>query len=142
MKYCIHFLVAMFLCHAADAQTDESEAMYVLMDEADALMIKEVHSKQKNDYRATYYVYDEALMHQKQEALKKHKGILPEGFCDYYYFDTYDPGKRIDEAYLHDKKVYTRKEMVNHGIHTQNIFGLERQTDGYIVRKLFFTACE
>lgn len=136
----ILFIILTIVRFCSFGQVTEQDTVFILIEKEDSLIERNIVDSSSTSFYAAYYLYDKTLVEETKSALEK--GIIVQGACDYYYFDTYDTGSIIDERYLENRIVYTRKDLVTKGVHTMNFYSVEEDPKGLRIRKLFFSACE
>lgn len=135
--YILVFLVNL-VYQGVFCQINEKDTLYIMMEENDTLIRK----GKSPSGEAFYYLYSEEEIEEKQRLLEKYNGILPEGFCEYYYFSSYDKGVIVNKDSLRNEKIYSRRELIKNGLGTHNIYSIEKLNGNYLTKKLFFDACE
>ena len=125
----------------AFAQVNDQDTIFVLIDKCDSLIKKTVHQSSASKYNATYLLYDEKLI-EERDSLLKISPILPQGLCEYYQIDSYDTGKVVEDSYLKNKIVYSREDLVEKGMYTLNFYLVEKEPRGLVIRKSYPSGCE
>ncbi|AHM59282.1 hypothetical protein D770_05075 [Flammeovirgaceae bacterium 311] len=123
------------------AQDHANDTIYLLLNTNDTLIKVEESDSTSEGFYGRYVIYDEDLIREKDSLLKINP-LLPQGICEYYEFRSYDDGKLVDQAFLKNKTIYSRRDIALKGLGTYNIYSLESKGEKYIIRKLSFIGCE
>ena len=142
MEKFIFYLFACFLTLPSVAQVTSKDTVYLLLDKKDPLIKRVIErTAPSGEFYGVYHLYSEEAIAEK-DSLIKVNAIPADGFCEYYYFDTFDKGKLVNHNYLKSKIIYSRRDLIEKGLYTDHFVGVEQNGKNFIVRKLYFSACE
>ncbi|MDZ7607294.1 MAG: hypothetical protein U5K79_17315 [Cyclobacteriaceae bacterium] len=133
IKYIVFSLWLFSFCQVY-GQTE----VYILIDLHDPLIKREIIKE-----TTTYLLYDEKLIQEKDSLEQANAGILPAGFCEYYYFDTNDTGEVVDSLFMKGQLFLTRNDLSDFDFKDAAFFAVERlSNNAYLIKRLHFSACD
>ena len=94
-----------------NGQIHKPEQKYIIIEENDSLIKLDSIVNTSNEKVIKVEVYDEELIEQKNQFLKK-SIFLPSGFSDHYTFEVIEKPIRVNSKKISSKNILSRKDLL------------------------------